>query len=617
MTAAQTNAAHDIPAVTSLGPHHDGSAGYVGIDRPALGDLVPIRIRVPQGTGVDNVRVRVIRDAEPTFIEATSDGVVDGEEWFVAEIEMHNPVNSYRIQLDRGPLGYSWLNGSGEHNRDIPDAHDFRLTTFDPGPDWALDSVVYQVFPDRFARSGAAHEVPDWAEPAGWDDTVVHQGRSTPLQLFGGDLDGIRQHLDHLRMLGVNVLYLTPIFPARSNHRYNASTFAAVDPILGGDEALARLAREVHQSGMRLVGDLTTNHSGDDHPWFRAAMGDPSSPERSFYYVGADGQYVSWLGHKTLPKFDLDSAELRERMFGVDDSVISRWLRDPYLLDGWRIDVANMTGRQGAHDHGDAVAKLIRKTLDVVNPESVLLAEYTNDFTPDLRGDGWQGSMNYAGFARPVWSWLIGDEFEQDELNKPWRLARRSGQASVATMKDFAALVPWKVASRHWNLTASHDTARFLTVTGSAELVRVAAALLFTYLGTPMIFAGDEIGLEGVNGEDARRPMPWHRPETWDLQTLAAYRELIAVRQQHPALRRGGLRWVIDSNDAIGYLRETPEERILVVVSRSPWSGALLPAALAPDGSTETLYGNVDLTVAGGALVVPGDGPAAHIWRLS
>ena len=184
-------------------------------------------------------------------------------------------------------------------------------------------------------------------------------------------------------------------------------------------------------------------------------------------------------------------------------------------------------------------------------------------------------------------------------------------------MREFAAAVPWKVAARHWNLTSSHDTARIRTVTGSGEGVRLAAALLFTYLGTPMVFAGDELGLEGVDGEDARRPMPWHRPDAWDSQTLAAYRALAAVRAAHPALRRGSLRWVLASDEAIGYLRETADERILVVVARAAWSGALLPTSLAPHGSVETLYGGVDLAVSGGAVVVPGDGPSAGIWRLA
>ena len=599
-----------------LAPHHDGSALYVSTDRPRLGGIVRVRVRLPVGSGVRTVRVRMVRDAEPAFADAVSEGIVDGEEWFAADVLMHNPVTGYRFMLDRGPLGYSWLNGSGEHHRDVSDAHDFRLTVFDPGPDWAVDGVVYQIFPDRFATSGPKSDLPRWFRPAAWDDTVVFHGPEGPLQFYGGDLDGIRDHLDHLERLGVSAVYLTPIFPARSNHRYNATTFASVDPLLGGDAALVALAGEVHRRGMKIVGDLTTNHSGDDHDWFRAAMADPSAPERSFYYVGEDGGYVSWLGHHTLPKFDLESPELRARMFAEADSVIARWLRPPFELDGWRIDVANMTGRQGAHDHGREVARLIRRTLAAVRPESVLIAEYTNDYTADLVGDGWQGSMNYAGFARPVWSWLASAEYERSQLEFPWRIARRSGPACTASMREFLAAVPWKVALRHWNLIGSHDTPRIRTITGSAVSTRIATALLMTYPGTPMMYSGDELGLEGTTGEDARRPMPWDREESWDRETMDEFRELIALRGAHPALRVGGLRWVIDTDDAIGYLRETRDERILVVVARSAWDGALLPATLAPGGTARRLHGAADLTVAGGALGVPGDGPAAGVWLL-
>lgn len=597
------------------GPHHDGSELYVGGQTPTVGDTVPLRVRVPRSAGVQQVRIRTLRDAEPTFVDAKPDGALDGEQWFTAEVTVHNPVLSYRIQLDRGAAGYSWLNGTNEHHRDIPDGNDFRLTTFDPGPDWAMDTAVYQIFPDRFARSAAEHPTPDWALPADWDDPVIPSGPGVAEQFYGGDLDGITDRLAHLRYLGVDTVYLTPIFPARSNHRYNATTFDHVDPLLGGDQALARLASACHQAGMQLVGDLTTNHSGDDHAWFQAALSDPHAPERSFYYVQDSGEYASWLGHHTLPKFDLASPELRERMFGTQDSVVARWLRPPFDLDGWRIDVANMTGRHGVHDHGNDIARLIRGTLDTVKPDSVLLAEYTNDFTTDLRGDGWQGSMNYAGFGRPIWSWLMSTEYENSLLDNPYRLARRTGIATVDTLRDFAAAVPWKVAARHWNLISSHDTARIRTVTGSPIHTRLAVALLLTYLGTPMIFAGDEIGLEGINGEDARRPMPWHRPHTWDHATFDAYRDLLAVRREHPALRRGGLRWVVRDDDALGFLRETEDERILVLVARGPWTGATLPADLATD--MQTLYGPHDLHVSHGRVHLPGDGPHAGIWRLA
>ncbi len=348
------------------------------------------------------------------------------------------------------------------------------------------------------------------------------------------------------RRLGADTVYLTPIFPARSNHRYDASSFAIVDPALGGDDALARLAGAVHGRGMRLIGDLTSNHSGSSHEWFKAAVSDPAAPERGYYYVNDDGTYLSWLGHAGLPKFNMASGPLREIMFGTGDSVVARWLRPPYELDGWRIDVANMTGRSGPHDDNTAVARQIRATIDEVHPGSVLIAEHCHDASGDLTGDGWQGTMNYSGFTRPVWSWLTGPDNRLNFLGVPAGIPRRPGPAIVATMRDFAASVAWKVAVRQWNLLASHDTPRFQTVTGDDAATRVGVALQLTYPGTPMIFAGDEIGLTGTDGEHSRTPFPWDRPGRWNTETFAAYRDLLALRRQHRALRRGGLRWVLD-----------------------------------------------------------------------
>jgi alpha-glucosidase len=597
----------------TLGPHADGSALHVSDQRPKLGDTVTVRVRVPSGSGVRTVRVRVLRDGEPAFVDATSVSGDDVDDWYAADVELHNPVTRYRFQLDRGDAGTSWLNGLGEQHRDVSDAFDFWLTAYDPGPDWGADAVVYQIFPDRFARSDAVRLPPVWAKPAEWHDRVLFEEPDNGQQWFGGDLDGIRDHLDHLRELGVDTVYLTPVFPAGSVHRYDATSFARVDPLLGGDPALIRLSEAVHGAGMRLVGDLTTNHSGDTHEWFTAALGDPAAVERSFYYMGPDGEYVSWLGHASLPKLDLASEELRRRMFGPEDSVLTRWLLPPFNLDGWRIDVANMTGRYGEHDHGRSVATLIRQTLDAVAPESVLLAEYTSDYTRDLVGDGWQGSMNYSGFRNPVAAWLVGDEFRRLQDGLFYGLTRRPGPAVVATMQEFLAGVPWKVAVRHWNLTSSHDVARIRTVTGSAELTRVAAVLLFTYVGVPMIFAGDELGLTGTTGEDARRPMPWSETDEWDAETFAAYRDLIRLRQSSPVLRSGGLRWVLVQDDVLGYVRESADDRILVVVARGPWSPAVVPLAAS---AAEKLYGAFDLEP-GDGLRVSGSAAGAGIWRLT
>ena len=206
--------------------------------------------------------LRYLEDGEPRVAEAVVDNESGGETWWRAEARSPNAQLRYRWLLDGGSLGQRWVNGIGLHPRDIQGADDFVLDR-DPGaPDWHASSVVYEIFPDRFARGGVDAPVPDWAIPRPWDALPEGRGPATPYELFGGDLRGIEQHLDYIESLGANVLYLTPFFPARSTHRYDASSFAAVDPLLGGDEALRSLLTAVHARGMHLVGDLTLNHCG-------------------------------------------------------------------------------------------------------------------------------------------------------------------------------------------------------------------------------------------------------------------------------------------------------------------------------------------------------------------
>ncbi|CAL8978940.1 Maltodextrin glucosidase [Cellulomonas sp. T2.31MG-18] len=607
-------------------PHHDGSALHVAPGTPALGDAVPVRVRVPAHRPVDSVWVRVLRDGEPVMVPARADGGDGDERWFTADVTVHNPVTGYRWLLDE-PGGARWLNGTGLHARDVTDAADFRLSVHPPAPSWTSSAVVYQVFPDRFARAdgydGPPVGGPSWAEPMAWDVPPAATGRSTGRQLYGGDLRGIAQRLDHLERLGVDTVYLTPVFPARSVHRYDATSFDHVDPLLGGDQALAGLSRAVHERGMRLVGDLTTNHTGAGHDWFEAARADRSAPEASLYYwTDTEPGYVGWLGHPSLPKLNYGADSTFERMVSSPGSVTARWLREPYALDGWRVDVANMTGRHGSDDLTHRVAREMRATMSAVSPETVLVAEHFHDAGEDLRAGGWQAAMNYAGFATPVGGWLVDPSSGLTMPGMPVPRPRRRGKAMVATMREVLAGVPWSVAAHQWNLLGSHDTPRIRTLAGSAAAVEVAAGLLFTYPGTPMVFAGDEGGLTGSTGEAARVPMPWADIDgggsRWDRGTFDVYRRLIEVRRGSRALREGGLRWAVVHDDAVAFLRETADERVLVLVARGRWPGAALPPTLLAAGAApQRLYGGGELEVRRDGLVLPGDGPAVHVWRLS
>ncbi|WP_394554348.1 glycoside hydrolase family 13 protein [Agromyces sp. MMS24-JH15] len=619
-------------------PHHDGSPLHVSNQAPTLGDEVRVRLRVPHGAlGADGaplgplawVGTRSNPNREPRFDHAALVGSADGWDWWEATVEVENPVHGYRWLLVGEDGRQHWLSQGGYRATELRDHDDFRLVAHEPAPDWAARSILYQVFPDRFVKSAdapfdalrAADALPEWAIPADWPDAVdpVPPGRSH--QVFGGDLDGVRERLDHLVGLGVDLLYLTPVFPARSNHRYDASTFDRVDDLLGGDDALVRLVEAAHARGIRVIGDLTSNHSGDAHEWFRSAQADAASAERSFYHFAEDGSYESWLGVPSLPKFDWSSPELRRRFVDGPDSVVAKYLRAPFSLDGWRIDVANMTGRLGSVDLNAEVRQAIRRTMLDVNPDTILLGESTNDAASDFQGDAWHGAMTYAVFTRPVWGWL-------QEPGSPagggigfalGRVPALTGPQWVDAHRAFAAGFPWRTRLATMNALDTHDTPRFAT-NARPGTVPVASGLAVTLPGIPVVWAGDEFGLVGEDGEASRTPMPWGSADDPEVApTLAAYRDLVALRRSHPVLATGGIRWLAVGDDAVAFVRESADASVLVFATRAAARLELEEGEVPTDAPTRGLaaFGTARLGAsATGRVTLETTGPAFAAWLL-
>lgn len=595
-------------------PHHDGSPLYVSDQSPELGETVRVRVRVPRVFGAMRiVRTRSNPDREPSFSDAVVVHETPTEVWWEAAIRVENPVHGYRFLMEADDGATWWLTSAGLSHTETRDIDDFRLVSYDPPPAWGAEAVMYQVFPDRFARSAEADHrpAPAWAMPAEWTDPVIHVGPGTGEQFYGGDLQGVIDHLDHLVELGVNLLYLTPVFPAESNHRYNATSFDQVDPLLGGDSALADLVAAAHAKGIRVIGDLTTNHSGDAHEWFRAAFANPGSPESAFYlWLDADQtEYVSWLGFSSLPKFNWRAEELQRRFIEGMDSVVAKWLQPPYSLDGWRVDVANMTGRWRDEDLNEAVRRTIRQTMREVNADTLLIGESTNDAASDFPGDAWHGAMTYANFTRPLWNWLSvpGSPAAGGLGMTLGRTSDYTGVDFVRAHREFAAAFPWRTRLNTMNALDTHDTPRFLT-SARDGVVPVAFGLAVTMPGIPVVWAGDEFGLVASDGEQSRTPLPWSSiAESAD--TIALYRRLIALKRAHPALNGGGIRWLHASDDAVAFVRESVEECVLVVAARGittiDLGDQLVDDAPLIEGSVAFEGGRVAIT-----------GPTFAAWQL-
>lgn len=593
-------------------PHHDGSPLYVSDAAPALGDKVRVRVRVPAGFGpVTAVRTRSNPNHEPRFDLAAPVATVDGWQWWEAEIEIENLTHGYRFMLTLFDGSSCWLNATGVHAIETLDSADFKILAHPAPPHWAKATVMYQVFPDRFARSAGAdkRELPEWAQPAEWADPVTHVGQGTATQFYGGDLAGIEEHLDHLGRLGVTMLYLTPIFPARSNHRYDALSFDTVDPLLGGDAALVSLVSAAHERGLTVIGDLTSNHSGDAHEWFQASHLNPAAPESDFYYwLDAEQRdYAAWLGVASLPKFNWNSAELRSRFIEGPDSVVAKWLRAPFSLDGWRIDVANMTGRHLTDDLNSQVRGIIRQTMVEVNPDTILLGESTNDAASDFQGDAWHGAMTYTNFTRPVWGWLSAKNRESSYFGLPFgTIPSYSGEQLFAAHRQFVHGFPWRVQLSTMNALDTHDTPRFLThaIDGAQP---VAVGLSMTLPGIPVVFAGDEFGLLGDDGEHSRTPIPWDRVAASET-TIELYSDLIHLRTGHPALNGGGMRWLHVGAEVLVFIRELAEESILVIAARSDFDISLPANAFC--GIPAPLYGVATVQRDPARIRLRGPGPS-------
>lgn len=403
-------------------------------------------------------------------------------------------------------------------------------------PKWVQDTVFYQIFPERFANGNPANDPPGvspWGTPPTRDNYC------------GGDLQGIIDRLPYLENLGVTALYLTPIFKARTNHKYDTCDYLQVDPSFGDLELFRRLVSTCHTRGMRVVLDAVFNHCGDGFWAFQDLL------ER-----GAGSAYRDWflpvrfpvtqdpLSYQTcggvglLPKLNLANPQVRDYLLGV-----SRYWLEEAGIDGWRLDVPWKAPMDFWQE--------FRQTVKQANPEAYIVGEIWRDPAPWLAGDTCDSVMNYP-LRDAILDYCVRDSMDAEDFDYfTGRLRQIYGPSA-----------PYQL-----NLLSSHDTPRLLTLCGGNERRALLAAVAqFTAVGTPMVYYGDEIGLYGENDPGCRACMPWNEA-AWNQPLQEMYSRLIRIRKDHPALRRGILEPVFVFNGVYAYRRCTSEDEMLVILN--------------------------------------------------
>lgn len=492
----------------------------------------------------------------------------------------------FRAYLASGPSFYLGRDGTRATEAVIPFTYSWRPEEVFRTPDWVQDAIFYQIFPDRFANGDPTNDPPT-VQPWG--------GEPTRHSFFGGDLEGIRQAIWYLKELGVNALWLNPIFAAPSNHRYDTRDYLAIEPMLGDKATFRRLLRELHQAGIRLVLDGVFNHTGN-HFW---AFEDirrrgEASPYLSWYYVHdlplrtePKPNYACWWDFAELPKLRETNPLVRRYLLGVGQYWTS------YGIDGWRLDVPNEI-------KGDFWVEF-RRLVKAINPDAYLVGEIWGDGRPWLRGDQFDAVMNYP------WRELALDWFlrEKTDLLTFDRLLARL-RLRYHEQVNYCQL----------NLLGSHDTARLFTEASRAlgqpgaakgEAARRLVPLIvfqMTYVGVPMIFYGDEIGLEGEQDPDCRRCFPWE-PGRRKQQLFLLYRQLISLRHRYSALRRGTFEvFLVEASRRLyGYRRRWRQEEVYVVLNAGPEPQTVRLPLAAPGDAYDLLREEPLATIDGAATI--------------
>ncbi len=482
-------------------------------------------------------------------------------------------------------------------------------------PDWAKGSVMYQIYVDRFCNGNLDNDVRTGEYCYLKEDAVGQKDWYAPIVkndfccFYGGDLDGVLQKLDYLADLGVEVLYLNPIFVSPSSHKYDIQDYEHIDPHFGrivkdgalpseniyqirttskenleaSDALFAELVEKAHQKGIRILIDGVFNHCGAFHKWLdrenlyqNGAFQNPKSPYHDYFYWQEDGTYEGWWGYDNHPKLNVDkSKNLYQTLLDIG----KKWVSPPYCADGWRLDVAADLAKAESTNH--QFWKDFRSAVKTAQQDALILAEHYGNPDAWLQGDQWDSIMNYDAFMEPI-SWFFTGISKHSTEYKPELY--NDTKIFWQTMKETMKKLPIQSSMVAMNQLSNHDHSRFLTRTNQktgrlhtdgAEMaeqgtqkaiLREAVLFQMTWMGAATIYYGDEAGLAGWTDPDNRRTYPWGNE---DMDLIAYHKALIAIRKHSSALRMGATKIFDTPQGVLAYGRFDAKEKMLVLCNNT------------------------------------------------
>ncbi len=546
---------------------------------------VHARLKFPEGLNIDNAWIRTEPDNDESLSVMKALEPQDGWQIWEGALNLDTTHDTTLYAFKFLVAGVqSWLSEVGVTPYFPEREVHFRYVPGYVPASWVWSQVFYQIFPDRFYDGDPSNNVTDGeylynGQPVvakGWAELPERsQGQR---EFYGGDLAGIQQKLPYLQALGVSALYLNPIFVSPSNHKYDTVDYDNVDPHFGGNESLEALCAELKQKNLRVILDAVVNHTSERHRWFDfggehpepGAYTSKDSRTRDYYTFLADGTFVSFYSVPTMPILNFANADVQHLVYKDKNAILRVWLRPPYSVDGWRFDVVHMLG-DGAGATNNAVhVRGFRQTLREENPQAYLLGEHIFEATKWLQGDQEDGAMNYFGFTLPLREFLSGTDFRGDAIRLD------AGHLDVMWQRARARL-PFPIQLSQFNLLSSHDVSRILTaLNDDLARVKLAVTALFTYIGVPCIYYGDEVGLAGGNDPDCRRTFPWNESD-WNQDLLAHYKKLIALRKTSSALQEGSFLALYARGDVYAYARVLKNQSVITVLNRGAATSVTLP----------------------------------------